>query len=175
MATLMLEDLNLVTLNELLQRLPHNTLVGELTKIINERELFRPEEADAIVAHFNGTRPVVKMSDEHGYEMTDVNCERDTMRSLMSSNCGGYIGHIDIPLMAYLPMYVNRTHQLRLTQYPDDTTTIEVYNPTIGQAFWPTVDEVIAWLMEGGMENVGAVMSAIVEAAEQKAESVRRN
>lgn len=173
MATLILEDLNLVTLNELLQRLPHNTLVGELTAIINERELFRPEEADAIVAHFSGTRPAVKMGDDHGYTL-DVETVKKTLISLMSENCGAYIGDIDIPLMARLPMHINRTHQLRLSQYPNDETTIHVYNPTIGKAFWPSVNEVVGWIIEGGMDNVAEVYDALTAAAEKKANESRR-
>ena len=168
MATLILEELNLVTLNELLQRLPDSTMVGDLTRVINERELFRPEEASAIVAHFS-IAPSKNPAEDGDYESTPE-VVRDTLRSLVSSNCGKWTGSHCIPLFKYLPMHVNRTHQLKFSQYPDDSTTLEVYNPTIGQAFWPTVCEVLAMVIEAGNDKVADLMQAVIEASEKLGE-----
>lgn len=66
MGTLVLEDLNLVSLHALLERLPKRILVGDLVEIIGDREIFSGEQADRIVEELDkrtprGVKPVTEM------------------------------------------------------------------------------------------------------------------
>lgn len=132
MSTLILEDLNLVTLNELLQRLPAVTKVGELTAVIGERELFLPEQADRIVAHFS-------IADE---EPHTVEKEIAHLKELVLSQCKGENLGFEIKLNGILPSHINQTHRLTF-EVRDGEVSIYGSNPTIGRTFWPDLNEII--------------------------------
>lgn len=57
MGTLVLEDLNLVSLHALLERLPKRIRVGDLVEIIGDREIFSGEQADRIVEELDKRTP----------------------------------------------------------------------------------------------------------------------
>lgn len=133
MSTLILEDLNLVTLNELLQRLPRETLVGELIEIIGERELFLPDQAIRIISHLS------KVSEE---EPHTVEKEIANLKELVLSQCKGENLGFEIKLNGILPSHINQTHRLTF-EVRDGQVSIYGSNPTIGRSFWPELNEII--------------------------------
>lgn len=139
MSTLILEDLNLVTLNELLQRLPAETKVGDLTAVIGERELFLPEQANQIIAHFS----TVEESEPHSVEK-----EIENLKALILSQ--GYEGPgFEIKLKGILPKHINQTHSIAV-EMVNGNVVLYGYNPTIGRAFWPDIKEILVAAHEEG-------------------------
>lgn len=142
MSTLILEDLNLVTLNELLQRLPAETKVGDLTAVIGERELFLPEQANKIVAHFS-------LTEESAPREFSVLKEIADLIQLIKTQGGEELSSFEIKLKGILPAHLNQHHSI-MVEILAGNVLLTGYNPTIGRAFWPDISEIIIAAREEG-------------------------
>lgn len=142
MSTLILEDLNLVTLNELLQRLPSATKVGELTAVIGERELFLPEQANRIVAHFSVT-------EESAPREFSVLREIADLIQLIKTQGKEELSSFEIKLKGILPKHLNQNHCI-MVEVLEGNVLLSGYNPTIGRSFWPDISEILIAAQEEG-------------------------
>lgn len=136
MATLVLEDLNLVTLNQLLHRLDGRITIEQLREVVGTRELFTEQQAQAIRTHFCAD-PVPEFAE------FDPVAKAAEFRALVEKHAGDWYGDFSFSLAEFLPENLSPNLTLVVKRWEFGPKDVGVCNPAVGTAFWPRLDETL--------------------------------
>lgn len=137
MATLVLEDLNLVTLNQLLHRLDGKITIEQLREVVGTRELFTQAQAQSIEQYF-GTVAVPELAE------FDPVAKAAEFQTLVEKHAGDWYGDFSFPLAPFLPENLSPNLTLVVKRWEFGPKDVGICNPALGTAFWPRLDEVLA-------------------------------
>jgi hypothetical protein len=146
MGTLVLEDLNLVSLHALLKRLPAYTIVSDIVDVIGDREIFSGEQADRIVVEMgdraekrrlenNGIVETVQLPDHLPLQITQTEEIYRILGEFHKRLLPGHDRKGKFPMHQVGDDKRNRWVNVEVTY--GKRVKVFISQPDSGQAFWP--------------------------------------